>query len=330
MEGTLNNIINHSTKVKKFILTSGCSYTLPMQYTENILTKNEKWEYGFARGGVGSASIKYLKHSVISFINRVIENKIELDNVYVVGNLTQFGRRCFKFNEVERKLCINLLLENKHEDEIIWNDMISGITKYYDGFSDVNGILYSSLVSSDSFMKKFPNDIRERMQTYTNSYNFLSFEEMVLDYFTDLIILQTFLKKNNVKYTLFFMNNIIEGWSENYKNHIYTSNKGYFKVPDMSNTNNIRYISNEVNSLFELIDFDNIVLYSNEKYKFGGIDEYAIENFKVTNLTGWDTAEIKEYYGDDVTFFGEHPELEVQMDFEKKFIYPRIREFINL
>jgi hypothetical protein len=78
-----------------------------------------------------------------------------------------------------------------------------------------------------------------------------------------------------------------------------------------------------------LIDFDNIVCYSNGTQKYGGIDEYAIDNFKPTDFAGRENIEIKEYYGPYFPIFGQHPLENVQYEFEKKFIYPKMENFIK-
>lgn len=324
---------NNNFYFDKVIMTSGCSYTLPLDFLQKKLDyidshSHAKFKTTFQHIGLPSASIKHLKKSVITFVDYFLQNGIKTDNMYLVGNLTQFGRKNYKFNSLEKENVINLLdtIDDYCPDFSI-EDL--RFKKYPYGFVELGDDVYTSLVADSEFYSPLYSDIKKRLNTYIDYHNGLTFEEMVEDYFNDLIILQTYLKTNNIEYTLFFMNNIIEGWDDEYIQHKYNSNTGYFSVPDLRNTNNIKDINNTVKSLFNLIDFDNIVTYSTDKYFYGGIDEYAIENYTPNHLASYGSIKLQDYYGPYTPFFGQHPLDTVQMDFEKTFIYPRMKNFIN-
>jgi hypothetical protein len=316
----------------KIFITNGCSYTTQLTYVKSIFgiteSQFENNKVFFNHIGLPSASIKHLKISTISFVDYLLKNGIKNENIYLVGNLTQIGRKSFKYNTNEYEY-INEIIKNKSE----WNhDNSVGeykLIKYPNGFCELNGDIFSTMIADSSFYDTLPSDIKKRMATYVNYHNNLSMDELVDDYFSDLLILQEYLKKNKIQYTLFFMNNILEGWDYKYETHKYLDFYGRYEVPDLRNTYNIKNISQQVKSLFDLIDFDNIVCYSNETQTYGGMDEYAIENFKPTDFAGRENLEIKEYYGDDYCPFGHHPLENVQYKFEKKFIYPRIQKFIK-
>jgi hypothetical protein len=316
----------------KVFITSGCSYTSQLTYIKSIVnnskseTKNQ--ETLFSHIGVPSASIKHLKMSTISFVDYLLKNGIKNENIYLIGNLTQIGRKSFKYNDIEYAY-INKIIKTKSE----WYQDSSiqdyKMIKYPNGFCELNGDIFSTMTADLSFYDTLPSDIKKRMTTYVNYHNNLSMEELVEEYFTDLIILQEYLKKNKIEYTLFFMSNILEGWDYKYETHKYLDFYGRYEVPDLRNTYNIKNISQQVKSLFDLIDFDNIVCYSNTTQTYGGIDEYAIENFKPTDFAGREHIQIKEYYGPDYCFFGQHPLENIQYEFEKKFIYPKMQKFIK-
>jgi hypothetical protein len=316
----------------KVFISSGCSYTTPLPYAHSIVNnskseiKNKKTL--FSHIGLPSASIKHLKISTISFVDYLLKNGIKNENIYLVGNLTQIGRKSFKYNDNEYDY-INKIIKNKIE----WNhDSSVGeykMIKYPYGFCELNGDIFSTMAAESSFYTTLPSDIKKRMSTYVNYHNNLSMDELVEDYFSDLLILQEYLKKNKIEYTLFFMSNILEGWDSKYMTHKYINFYGKYEVPDLRNTYNIKNINQQVKSIFDLIDFDNIVYYSNETQTYGGIDEYAIENFKPTDFAGRENIEIKDYYGHGYYFFGQHPLENVQYEFEKKFIYPKMENFIK-
>lgn len=315
--------------IDKVFLTGGCSYTIPLDYLQyKINYRNRNTRTLINHIGLGSASIKHLKNSVITFVDYFLRNNIKNENIYVVGDLTQIGRKSYKFNKSEKRYVLNLL--DTIDD---WKPDLSvgelKFRKYPYGFCELGDDIYSSLVADNSFYNPLPNDIKKGIITFMDYHNKLTLDELVEDYFSDLFILQEYLKKNKIEYTFYFMSNIIEGWDNTYTTHLYNNFFGKFEVPDLKNTHNIKNISSVVNSLFNLIDFDNIVCYSTEKQKYGGIDEYAIDNYKPTDFAGREKIEIKDYYGPYFTFFGQHPLENVQIDFEEKFIYPKMESFIK-
>jgi hypothetical protein len=316
----------------KVFISNGCSYTIGLYYIKskfgNSESQFENNKVFFNHIGLPSASIKHLKISTISFVDYLLKNGIKNENIYLVGNLTQIGRKSFKYNNSEYHY-INKIIKSK----VDWNQDSSvgeyKLIKYPYGFCELNGDIFSTMVTDSSFHDTLPSDIKKRMATYVNYHNNLSMGELVEDYFSDLFILQEYLKKNKIQYTLFFMNNILEGWDSKYERHKYRNFYGKYEVPDLTDTYNIKNINQQVKCLFDLIDFDNIVCYPNGTQKYGGIDEYAIENFKPTDFAGRENIEIKDYYGPDYFCFGQHPLENVQYEFEKKFIYPRMETFIK-
>jgi hypothetical protein len=316
----------------KVFITSGCSYTSQLTYIKSIFGNSESQIENnktlFNHIGMPSSSINHLKISTISFVDYLLKNGIKNENIYLVGNLTQIGRKSFKYNDNEYDY-INKIIKSK----IDWNHNSSvgeyKMIKYPHGFYELNGVIFSTMITDSTFYDTLPSDIKKRMATYVNYHNNLSMEELVDDYFSDLLILQEYLKKNKIQYTLFFMNNILEGWDSKYITHKYLDFYGRYEVPDLRNTYNIKNISQQVKSLFDLIDFDNIVCYPTATQTYGGIDEYAIENFKLTDFAGREHIQIKEYYGPDFPIFGQHPLENVHYEFEKRFIYPKMENFIK-
>ena len=323
--------MNENFWFNKVFLTSGCSYTTRLEYIKeelDIIDSPNDDKTLIHHIGLASSSIQHLKNSIISFVDYFLKNGINRENIYVVGNLTQIGRRSYKFNKNENKYILKLInevVEFKEDNSL--PDF--NFKKYPLGFCELDDDIYSSLIVNTELYNPLPNDIKKGIFTFMDYHNKLTMEELVENYFTDLIIIQEYLKKNKIEYTFYFMNNIIEGWNATYSTHLYNNFYGKFEVPDLTNTHNIKNISSKVNSLFNLIDFDNIVCYSTEKQKYGGMDEYAIDNFKPTDFAGLETLEIKDYYGPQFTFFGKHPLENVQIKFEEKFIHPKMESFIK-
>lgn len=315
----------------KVFLTSGCSYTIPLEYLQDKLnySKNHSQIKTLIKQvGMSSSSIKHLKNSIILFVEYFLKNGIKNENIYVVGNLTQIGRVNYKFNKNEHQSILKLLdTIDEYTPDFSIGEL--RLKKYPYGFCELGDDLYSSLIADSKFYNPLPSDIKKRIFTFLDYHNSLSIGELVEDYFSDLFILQEYLKNLKIDYTFFFMSNVIEGWNSTYTEHEYNNFIGKYIVPDLRNTHNVKNLNTQVNSLYNLIDFENIVSYTTDKQNFGGIDEFAIENFLPTDFAGRQNLEIKDYYGQYFPFFGQHPLENVQIEFEKKFIYPRMKNFIK-
>jgi hypothetical protein len=131
-----------------------------------------------------------------------------------------------------------------------------------------------------------------------------------------------------------FMNRIetiIKDHYENFISEYFTIKDTFFRFEktEIITGDIVKFYENNVELSFDLIDFDNIVCYPTATQTYSGIDEYAIENFKLTDFAGREHIQIKEYYGPDFPIFGQHPLENVHYEFEKRFIYPKMENFIK-
>jgi hypothetical protein len=73
--------------------------------------------------------------------------------------------------------------------------------------------------------------------------------------------------------------------------------------------------------LWDSIDLDMFAFYTTEENKYGGMDEYMIDNFCE-----------RKYMQDDPQdnfYFGNHPQKDVYIDFAKKFMMDKILKWYN-
>lgn len=121
-------------------------------------------------------------------------------------------------------------------------------------------------------------------------------ENKIKTYFDNILRTQYFLEKNNLKYNFLFMQSTLSDWGFS-KNGVIThplfngglapyiiSKHRAVLSPNYNPINNpdsdIEKIMPEIKSKFDQINFDNFWLYDTERFRRGGIDEWAIDNMK--------------------------------------------------
>jgi hypothetical protein len=127
------------------------------------------------------------------------------------------------------------------------------------------------------------------------------------------------------------MNNTFEGYYKNFS-HEYGNdsifNSELIQIPDLKKLTHIKQFSEYLNQIWNSIDLTKFAFYETKNFKFGGIDEYAMERFGHIAYTSganeWDIP--NDGY---VTSFGAHPHDSVYIDFFKEYIYNDLIPFIG-
>jgi hypothetical protein len=260
-----------------------------------------------------------------------MNNGISNENIFVVSNLTQFGRMNFKIDDSEVEEMIKVFESNQTEGPIFFND-IPGfkIIQYPKGYFYLNGKMYSSLVDNSDEFKKFPKSFHNSILEYYEEYYKTDIIGHMVEYINNLIQIQKFLKENKIDYRFYFMNDIFEGWyyDNEILTHEYNKNIGKFEIPNLKKYGNISELDNRIKNVFSLIDFDNIISYKTDKFNYGGVDEYLISKFNFTDFISTNHFKTEDDYK-NFNFIGQHPDLIVTTSFEKNFLLPELQPFLN-
>lgn len=139
-----------------------------------------------------------------------------------------------------------------------------------------------------------------------------SLENHIKQYLDTIIEIQKLLKGKN--FIMFLMNNTFDGWfyeSDNKLSHRYTNYEGT-GIPSFENTFTLKTIFPDE---WNTIDFSKFTFYKTKESEFGGLDEFAIENY---NKTYFST------YKNDINLFGQHPNHTVQLNFFNKIIKEKL------
>lgn len=301
--------------MEKYIVFGGCSYSHKNPQTVQEIVFNKKVEdfdgsESINQIFVGNSaySNKLISESIILSVETLLKNKVNPKNILVINNFTQVGRE-------------NVLVP-KELSEIIKKNIIPDITpndynitsKTYEGFVENQNSMYSLLTSD--YNNPSIRDWSKTQEKYffSNKTEILYFEE----YLKDIIILQTYLSSVNVESISYMMSNVFEGWSDGIS-HIYTSNTEW-SLPSLKDTKHIKEMSNICNVMWEMIDLSKFAFYTQEENKYGGVDEFFINEII-------DETKLEDYSKELGHFYGRHPNHEVYSKFTKKVLSKKIIEW---
>lgn len=275
---------------KKYLIIAGCSYY--WKYNKELYGNNIPEcflrDYKIIEIGLSSASIEYIKESIIHKVGELLNKGVDSSKIYVLSNLTNVGRYFVKYPEY----------------------MISELSDNYKKSNKVGKYLTSSLITTIGDKTKNIKDW-EKKQVSNIEKSRLPIQNFEI-YLESIVILQSFLNQKNIEHTFFLMNNIFEGWYENF-NHIYSNLIGPV-VPDLSKTLHIKDMSEYCGYLWDLVDLNKFVFHKTIGNNYGGIDEYAIEKFKGDGTLYYENPKEKNNW-----WYGMHPLTPVYSSFSDEY-----------
>lgn len=306
----------------KYLIISGCSYAyifpdyLPPIITSNKLNKSVYHKFEIIKIGASSAPNDFIVETTMIVVQHLLDIGIDPNDICVVNNFTQIYRPIAKippeyFNEASKLIDENI----KDLREIFGIQMksIGSLTK-------LKNQIYSFLTLDWHLDGKLKTWYNHQLKKHTTEK---TIQQHFEHYLSTIVLLQTFLKRKNVFGIHFLMNNVFDGWNENFE-HIY-SNHHEPNVPSTKNTLHISDISDYTKVLWNSIDLDMFCFYSTEENKYGGIDEYMIDYF--CDPKYMQDIPTKPIYFQ--TYFGNHPQKEVYLDFTKKFMSNKLIKWYN-
>lgn len=301
-----------------YLISSGCSYSLNLEYIRDSFSNDSNQRHvNHHHIGVSSASMSYTKDVTINHISYLLKNGVPAENIILFTNITQIGR-------MSKKIPVDIwyYLRDRYNlsNEINYSE---NFFKFYDsGFVIFDNNFYTFFNQSEAEINQYPKIVKDWFFTQINAHQQLDFITHAKNYLEDIVLLQTFLKEKKIKYHFYFMNNTFEGWyfdGEIIK-HRYSSHNDY-ELPNLKSDLKLSDLDNSLKSTYELLDFDNFIVYKSEKNNFGGLDEYCTENYP------------KERFLDHKVqthtncMIGFHPDDLVGKDFEKQYLYPHWYNF---
>jgi hypothetical protein len=151
-------------------------------------------------------------------------------------------------------------------------------------------------------------------------------ENKLKTYLNNLLRTQFFLENKGLKYNFFFMQSTLSEWYKDEKGMLKDSFMRDLKLTQQYDNNlkeivinpkykpinnknsDLEIVAPELSNEINMLNFDNIWFYENEKYRRGGIDEWTIDNFKEVgyiNFISGNVDDIKPH--DIISDYGAHP-----------------------
>lgn len=322
----------------KYIVSTGCSYGVMFKSLGKYTTGNDGDFFRVIDLQIDGMGSEYQKRSIIYVVDQLLKY-VNAEDIYVIVEWSQPGRL---LSEIPKEFCSDVFedLEKHTSDSIVFdNNFIPlnfklpiNLIKVYKSLNAIIGnnmytnwdnIDLSSFRKNELFKKLF-----NQWRTLKNCISSVSIMEKYLE---DIVDLQNYLNINGIDSTMFLMNNTFEGWDIENGSHFYTSKECMdsvqeekIKIKNLFLFDEIKDFSEYCKILWDSIDLSKFVFYKTDRYQYGGIDEYAMEEFGHIAYTSaanpWDIPTDGSY----VTSFGAHPHSAVYVKFFEKFIYEKI------
>lgn len=299
---------------KKYLIFSGCSYTFrsPWSITQQFFEPRVQGQFEILDLRASGAGNEFIVEMTTMIVDHLLSLGTPPENIIVINNFTQIYRPVVKL-PVEYYPSANKLFE-KYEEILL--DFKSFKYSSIRSLLKVKNQIYTFLISDDYL----EGDLKKWITYQIENPNYTQIAHQYFEnYLSNIVLLQTYLDKKNVKNISFLMNNVFEGWFDDLS-HLYSKKRGPF-VPNLEGTKHISEISDYTKILWDSINLDNFVFHQTQGNKFGGIDEYMIEKFN-----------DKKYIQDEIVdnfYFGNHPLHDVYISFAKEYMFDEILNWYN-
>jgi hypothetical protein len=329
----------------KYIINTGCSYgTMFVSFRE--FTNGNDNDFRIIDLHCDSTGADYAKRSIIYTVSKLIENGIPPKDMYVITEWSQPNRLHI---ELPREFCDEILNDKPHtEKTFVLDNTFNRIENefpinFVDKFKSLSTIfddrVYANIEHSD--LESFDNkNIKHYIKEFLKNSPINNKPiDRLESYLTNILDLQSFLKSLKIEYSFFLMNNTFEGYLNVSKYTDYTHFSSLNEIKEvlhkekiillnLSNQKQIKDFSDYLNKTWNLIDLSNFHFYQTDNFKFGGIDEYAMEKFgNISFVASHEPKDIPKH--GYIVGFGAHPHESVYVNFFIDYMYDKLKPFIG-
>lgn len=321
----------------KYVITNGCSFTRAGRINIDVTDDNFVQEDDMRKHGSQSVFNYYphwiqllnpnlkvinlgnvtndnqvIARNIIYKIEKLKKEGIDTKDISVIVQWSSFYRNSYFVSPSKIKENPKLKLPQHRKR---WDNDYAHINDFAEEKNEIgeNGYYF---LSGGYGMEHVVNPMREF--AYLNLGHYHSYEERMLCFLETIMMLQMYLKSNDIKYKMF---NIANNFSDTYV--LNNTNGGGFPMfkPENSKNNEMyeiiknKYIPNTwndkmsykdnpyLNYYWNIIDWDSFWFYNEEGvHKYGGVSEWAIKTFDINHSDGInDNILFMEQYRDGVT-----------------------------
>ena len=328
----------------KFVVATGCSYgttlsSLDCSFLNVNLESNDK--IIFLEVSCASQGSDWMYDSMVYTIKKLLEMGINTENIYCFAEWTQIERVTLNqptilndfFNTNINSNRVFHITSNVNcettKNYLYENINIKGLNGFHN-VKSIEGIWYLTPSHIDkNDILKFKNIDFEFMFEQMLEYEIrVPMELRVKKYLDNIVNLQTYLKELGIRYNFVSMQSQFSAWDMDLEcnlrhKYIFRENKpaiqdgekliinSKFKSNmNISNSNDLDYLLPQFKHIINQIDFSNWWFHKSDFFRYGGIDEYAIEEY---GLYGYLTTEYDIRHETTINIqeinpsFGYHP-----------------------
>lgn len=315
---------------------------LNYQYNKNYLEMEN--DTIIINSSIASQGADWQADSCIYICRKLLEYGVLASNIYVIVEWSQVDRIVispFHFSNLKKnkfdfkKHGCNVDVIDKNNQNIIGYNDIKHIIfnllkiKKSNRAHNVSCIEEKIYINPSHTNKEYFKDMGTEylffLEKAKEIENSIPIESKIKMYLDNILRTQYYLNSNNINYNFFFMQGSLSGWiwEENViKNSIQSYQKRYhpqyydeqYKKIIINNYSPINDIDSDLENVFiefkekiEQIDFNKIWFYNNEKYRRGGVDEFAIDNLKEASYINISYNRFDIPINDMVCDYGRHP-----------------------
>jgi hypothetical protein len=314
----------------RYIVFTGCSYGQQARAFHDLQNLGYCKDVKFYNLQGSSLGSKYQLMSAINAVEKLINNGVSVDDIYVVCQWSSMFRVTTMY---DIDFFENFSFFTLDFDMNTWrtknNDTLYSVG--FDKFGFVNVANQYNIIQSCS-NKNLRNFLLDNLSHSSPS-------ERAAQYHFDIINLQNYLKVKNIKYSFLFFNSALTGFNfdrtDSFLNGLEMVDvekiKGVEKIIEDKNERfilpkiwreSIIYNKNKWASFKNLIDWGNFILYNNDRIEFGGIDEFVLENIGTIGYLSYNVKPVS--FGDHLNQYGDFRYIIDSGLFEKVN-----KEFIN-
>jgi hypothetical protein len=296
--------------MKKYIIISGCSYAYKgSQYLLSLLTP---FDVELINIGANSASNEYISESTIIAVKSLLDDGVLSKDILVINNFTQIFRPIVKLPYEYYKKTIPFFDDidcDRREYRNISYASTQSLLKF-------KNQIFSFLVSDKNLNGSIKDWYNYQSQIYPVKFIVQQHFEI---YLQSIVVMQSFLKKHNICNISFLMNNVFDGWDDEFR-HVYNVHSE-FNLPKTIGTKHICEISDYTKVLWECIDLESFIFHQTDENRYGGIDEFMLDKYP-------DRKYLQN--SEKINFiFGNHPNEEIYHKFTDEYMLAKLNNWVN-
>ena len=298
----------------KHLVFTGCSYGQQARAFQDLINIGYFGDikvYNLQGSSLGS---QYQLYSAMMFVQKLLDKGVQPKNIFVICQWSSIFRETtlYDINNFKglKKFNTNIEMDiwRLPKDCEIHSQGIENI-----GFVNITNQLSTIYTERKTEYKEFKEFLLKSIPTNSPT-------ERAIRYHLDIINLQNFLKVNNIQYKFLFFNSALTGFNFDRTDSFLSDFEikpverieGVEKIEEVDNTkyilpkkwkDSILYNDKRWSKYRNLIDWDNFILYNNDRIEYGGIDEFALENI---GTIGYLTHGVKPVsFGDHLNQYGD-------------------------